>query len=52
MSELVKDRECIHCNKFFDCKGKPRGTSCLNFEERKNEDGRSKMDKNHNGHIQ
>ena len=37
---LKKDRECIHCEKFFDCPGKPEGTrECLNFVERKTEDG-------------
>lgn len=30
---LVKDRDCIHCKKMFDCKGKPRGTLCVNKEE-------------------
>lgn len=31
-----KDRECIHCERFFDCAGKPRGVkSCLNFKESK-----------------
>ena len=39
MSELIKDRECLHCKHFFECKGKPRGVSCVNFEERK-KDGR------------
>lgn len=52
MSELVKDRSCIKCNKFFECKGKPRGALCVNFEERKDDDGRSKVDKDHHGHIQ
>lgn len=33
--EQVKDRECLKCKKFFDCKGKPRGTRCINFEERR-----------------
>lgn len=40
MDKLVKDKECIQCNKFFDCKGKPKGNGpCVNFEERK-KDGR------------
>ena len=52
MSELVKDRECIHCEKFFECQGKPRGSNCVNLVERKKDDGRSKVDKNHHGHIQ
>lgn len=41
MAELVKDRECLHCRRFFDCKGKPKGTrNCINYEERKKEDGK------------
>ena len=36
VEELKKDKECLHCEKFFDCKGKPREIKeCLNFEERK-----------------
>lgn len=28
--KLKKDRECIHCINFFDCKGKPDGVEqCL-----------------------
>lgn len=23
MEELKKDKECLHCEKFFDCAGKP-----------------------------
>jgi hypothetical protein len=52
MSELVKDRGCIHCEKFFECKGKPRGALCVNFEERKDDDGRRKVDKDNNGYFQ
>ena len=38
--ELKKDRECIHCEKFFDCPGKPVTVKmCLNFKEGKKEDG-------------
>lgn len=34
--KLVKDKECLQCEKFFDCKGKPKEvTECLQFEERK-----------------
>jgi hypothetical protein len=41
MADLVKDRDCIRCRKFFECKGKPKGNgACVNFEERK-KDGRS-----------
>lgn len=32
---LHKDRECISCEKFFDCSGKPKGTNCMFFKERK-----------------
>jgi len=33
---LKKDRECIHCEKFFDCDGKPKEVKlCVNFIERK-----------------
>lgn len=36
MEELKKDKECLHCEKFFDCKGKPKEIKeCLNFKERK-----------------
>ena len=31
----MKDRECIMCEKIFDCKGKPNKKPCLSFEERK-----------------
>ncbi len=31
---LVKDRECLHCKKFFDCNGKKRGVDCIGFVER------------------
>ena len=36
MEELKKDRECLHCDKFFECKGKPKDVKeCLQFVERK-----------------
>ena len=39
---LKKDKECLHCEKFFDCKGKPKDVElCLNFKERKRKDGGS-----------
>ncbi len=45
MSDLVKDRECIHCQKFFECEGKPRGAgACVNLEERKKEEWDKKKD--------
>ena len=41
MDGLKKDKECIHCEHFFDCAGKPKEVKlCLNFKERKDEDGR------------
>jgi hypothetical protein len=41
MEKELKDKECIKCEKFFDCKGKPKGVKqCLNFEERKQRNGR------------
>ena len=45
MSEeiLTKTRECIRCDKFFECNGKPKEVDrCLNFTERKDRDGREK----------
>ena len=36
--DLVKDKECINCQKFFECKGKKRGvTNCVNFEHYKDD---------------
>lgn len=33
--KLKKDRECIHCEHFFDCEGKPENVErCLMFKER------------------
>lgn len=43
-----KYAECIHCNKFFDCKHKGEVVPCINFEERKEENGRCKVDKDIN----
>lgn len=44
-----KDRECIRCENFFDCEGKPEGVKrCINFKERKRENGRSEMDQDYN----
>lgn len=34
--DLVKDKECIYCQKFYECKGKRRGVdNCINFEQYK-----------------
>ena len=32
--KLIKDRECIHCERLFDCKGKPEGVKCVAFTQR------------------
>ena len=34
-SKLVKDRECIKCEKFFGCNGKPTGIRCVAIVPRK-----------------
>lgn len=40
MLEMIKEKECIHCVNFWDCKGKPKkekGKPCLHFlEDEKN----------------
>lgn len=42
-NELKKDKECIHCENFFDCAGKPEHVKlCLNLVERKEENGGKK----------
>lgn len=33
--KLIKDKECASCKNMFDCKGKLRGISCINYQERK-----------------
>lgn len=41
--KLTKTRECIHCEKFFDCNGKPKEVvRCVNLVERKKQDGNEK----------
>ena len=43
---MKKTRECIKCERFFECKGKDGDAPCLHFKERKDvKDGRSKVDK-------
>ena len=38
MSEkLIKDRDCVRCEKVLDCKGKEPGKLCLWLKERKRE---------------
>lgn len=34
-TKLVKDRECIKCDRLFECKGKPEGIQCIAFTPRK-----------------
>lgn len=49
---LKKDRNCIHCERLFECKGKPiEVNQCLQFKERREEDGRSQVDQNGNKHL-
>ena len=32
----VKDRECLYCSKFFECKGKTSAElTCINFDKAK-----------------
>jgi hypothetical protein len=31
----MKDKECIYCEKFFECKGKDTKNPCVNFEDRR-----------------
>lgn len=32
--KLRKDRECIHCIRFFECEGKPKEVyACLQYKE-------------------
>lgn len=33
--KLIKDKECIHCEKMFDCEGKERGKLCIQMKERR-----------------
>lgn len=40
MDKAKKDRECIQCEKFFECEGKPQDVKrCINFVERKKDNG-------------
>jgi hypothetical protein len=43
MEKLLKDKECVKCEKFFDCKGKPKEVKqCLNYVERMKDNGGKK----------
>ena len=34
--QIIKDKDCISCDKFFDCDGKPRRVErCVNKVERR-----------------
>lgn len=33
-TKLIKDQECATCNNWTDCKGKQRGTLCINYQKR------------------
>lgn len=37
--KLIKDRECIHCERLWECKGKPEGIQCVAFTPRKEKEG-------------
>lgn len=37
----MKTKECIQCETFFGCKGKPTRNPCLHFKKRKIEPDRS-----------
>ena len=42
-NKRIKTKECIQCDKFFECKGKPKSVvRCVNFVERKSFNGRKK----------
>lgn len=31
----MKTKECIHCERFFECKGKEKDKPCLHYKERR-----------------
>lgn len=34
--KIQKDKKCIHCERFFDCDGKPKNVeNCIFFKERR-----------------
>ena len=42
----IFDVNCITCRRFFECNGKAhKDQLCVMYEERKDDDGRSQMDK-------
>lgn len=40
----MKDKECIHCERLFDCKGKPTKEPCLMFKSRHSDNERGDTD--------
>ena len=32
--QLIHDRECTKCKRYWNCKGKVKGTNCVYYEER------------------
>ncbi len=36
----MKTKECIHCERFFECKGKENDKPCLHYKERKKNGGK------------
>lgn len=35
----MRTKECIHCERIFECPGKANDKPCLHFKERKKEQG-------------
>lgn len=35
----MRTKECIHCERIFECPGKVNDKPCLHFKERKKEQG-------------
>lgn len=36
--QLIHDRECMKCKRYWNCKGKEKGTNCVYYEGRKDRD--------------
>lgn len=41
----MKTKECIKCEKIFDCAGKEKDKPCLHFKERKGSENNGKVQK-------
>lgn len=37
----MKTKECIHCERFFECKGKEKDKPCLHYKERRKKQWKS-----------